>query len=296
MLSVLLLVLATVSVIFAQSEPVALTEFKGELKDFLGEVNSALPDSAVVGGTWSDAYIGQILGIPPHFGVGVAGGISRFPVSALKNAIALSGSDLPVDTLVLPNFAIEARAGGFLLPFDVGVRLGVLPSSVLESLGVKDISIQYIDFGADIRYALLKDGLLPGISLGIGYYHTSGKIDYLFDAQQLSTVQFPAGYDSTENLGITFSTNVIEAKAQISKNLLIATPYAGVAAYTSISESSYELASVKDTLTTKDEPVYGARIYGGTSFNLLIIKTDISLMYNVLTENWGGNLGIRVQL
>lgn len=289
LLSIALVSIFAVSALTAQAPEFA--KFNAALTGFLGEVNEALPDNAVVGGTWSDAYIGQIIGIPPHFGVGIAAGVTRFPVSSLKTAVELTGAKLPVDELVLPNFAVEGRIGGFILPFDIGFRGGMLPETKLDGVG-----ISYLNFGGDIRYSLLKDTLvMPGISVGLGYYHTSGAISYTFNPAELANVSYPVTV-ADEELKIDFSTNVIEAKAQISKNLIFITPYAGLGASMAMTESKYKLVNETKTLSTKDEPTFGLRVYGGTSFNILVAKIDVSGMYNVLSKNWGANLGLRVQL
>lgn len=265
-----------------------LASFTGALDGFLGEINDALPDSAVVGGTWSDAYIGQLVGVPPHFGIGIAAGGTRFPVAALEDAANQAGQELPTDTLFLPNFAIEARIGGFILPFDAGIRFGMVPSMTL-----KDITFEYFNIGGDIRYALMKDGLVkPDISIGLGYTYTSGKIGYTFDAGKLLGVD-PSFGALKETLDTKFHTNVIEAKLQISKKLLIITPYAGLGVYSATSEASYTLV---DETTTKTTTAIGTRVFGGMSLNLLLLKFDLSGMYNIKSSNWGVNFGTRIQL
>ncbi|HKL86959.1 MAG TPA: hypothetical protein VJ861_11565 [Treponemataceae bacterium] len=288
LLSIALVSIFALTVVSAQDAELA--KFNDALTGFLGEVNDALPDNAVVGGTWSDAYIGQIVGIPPHFGIGLAVGVSQFPVKALKEAVALTGAKLPIEELGLPNVALEGRIGGFILPFDIGFRVGGLPKQTLKGAG-----LELLNFGVDVRYALLKDNLImPGISVGLGYYHSSGAISYTFNTTQLTAVEIPAGYTvEDQELKIDFGTNVIEAKAQVSKNLIFITPYAGAAVYTAITESTYTLASETNTANKSS---FGMRVFGGTSINLLVLKLDVSGMYNVLSQNWGGNVGLRVQL
>lgn len=282
------LALAVGTAAFAQ---VNADAFKSSLGDFLGEINAALPDNAVIGGTWSDAYIGQIVGIPPHFGLGIAAGVTRFPSEGFKDAMELTGTDLPVDTLILPNFAVEGRIGGFILPFDIGFRLGMLPETDL--MGVK---MNYLHYGADVRYAVLKGGLvLPAVSVGLGYYHTDGSFSFPLTAGDAFGDSVPAvAADQELDLGLDFATNVFELKAQISKGLIIVTPYAGVGAYMAMSESSYDLDGYLDDSVS--ETVYGARVFGGFSFNILVLKIDTTGSYDVLTGNWGVNLGARVQL
>lgn len=268
-------------------------EFTAALDGFLTEVTTALPDSAVVGGSWSDAYIGQLIGIPPHFGIGVAAGVTRFPVSALKSAVTMTGMSLPVDTLFLPNAAIEARIGGLILPFDAGIRVAMIPS-----LTFNQVSFQYFNIGADVRYALLKEGLIkPDLSLGVGYTYSSGEIGYGFDAAKLAGISGSTYGNAPGKLATNFNTSVLEAKLQVSKNLVIITPYAGFGVYSALSKATYTVsADTGSTTGTKDATSIGARAFGGLSFNLLLFKADLSGMYNFVSQNWGVNLGARIQL
>lgn len=275
------------SLAFLQAE-VDLDVFKDGLHAFLDDINLSLPDSTLSGVTWSDAYIGQLIGVPPHFGVGLATGVSRFRVVGLAETLELVGSDLPVNELVFPTIALEGRIGGFILPFDIGVRFGFLPE-----VQIKDIGLKYLHYGADIRYALLKQNLvLPNISLALGYYGTSGALSYVFNQAEITKVN---GLTSTndETLAIDFQTNVIDGRLQVSKSFLVVTPYAGFGLSYDITDSSYTLISQTDTASEKG---WQYRVFGGLSFNIVVVKIDLSGMYNFKSENWGANLGLRVQL
>ncbi len=277
---------ALVSATFADT----LSDFNDSIDTFLGEINTALPDSAVIGGTWSDAYIGQLIGVPPHFGVGVAAGVTRFPTQGLIDAMDAVDVDLPVDTLVLPNFAIEGRVGGFILPFDAGIRFGMMPST---NLGGFDIG--YLHYGVDARYAVIKGGLvLPKVSVGVGYYHTSGSITMPLEATALLGTLAAYAPGDTYDLDLNFATDVVEAKAQVSKSFVIVTPYAGVGVSMANSTASYDLGGLMDD--SRSETVYGARAFGGLSLNLLLLKIDATGSYNFLSGNWGANVGTRIQL
>ena len=268
---------------------VDLDDFKGGLHAFLEDINLSLPDSTLSGVTWSDAYIGQFIGVPPHFGVGLATGVSRFRVAGLAKTLDLVGSDLPVNELVFPTIALEGRIGGFILPFDIGLRFGFLPEVEILNFGIK-----YLHYGADIRYALLKQNLvLPNISLALGYYGTSGALSYVFTAAEITGVDIPGVTDKPETLAIDFQTNVIDGRLQVSKSFLVVTPYAGFGLSYDITDSSYTLISETDTASEKR---WQYRVFGGLSFNIAVVKIDLSGMYNFKSENWGANLGLRVQL
>ena len=286
----LLFFLLIASYIFAQTIDDTWQPMDTALTQFLDEVNTALPDNAVIGGNWSDAYIGQILSVPPHFGLGIATGITRFPVKGLQSAMGLADTDLPIDTAILPNFAVEGKIGGFILPFDIGIRFAMLPTIKYEN-----VSFSYLNFGADIRYALLKESLItPDVSIGAGYYFTTGTIGYTFTANNLENLLTVT--DTNIPLDISFQTQVIEAKAEISKSLVIITPYGGISGYTALSHADYSIYNKSNSRTTSDDPLYGVRIFGGASLNLAIVKFDLSGMYNFVTQNWGANIGIRVQI
>ena len=272
----------------AFSQSVDLDDFKGGLHAFLEDINLSLPDSTLSGVTWSDAYIGQFIGVPPHFGVGLATGVSRFRVAGLAKTLDLVGSELPMNELIFPTIALEGRLGGFILPFDIGLRFGFLPE-----VQIKDIGLKYLHYGADIRYALLKQNLvLPNISLALGYYGTSGALSYVFNPAEIAKVDDLISTDD-ETLAIDFQTNVIDGRLQVSKSFLVVTPYAGFGLSYDITNSSYKLINETDTASEKG---WQYRAFGGLSFNIVVVKIDLSGMYNFKSENWGANLGLRVQL
>lgn len=281
-----LLIVSIIGLAFGQS----LDEFKGSLKNFLADINLSLPDSTVSGVTWSDAYIGQLVSVPPHFGAGLALGVSRFRVSGLKESLKHVGTDLSVDELIFPTLALEGRIGGFILPFDIGVRFGFLPEVELQGIGV-----DYLHYGADIRYALVKENLiLPNISLGLGYYGTRGNLSYQFTVEQLTRVNFPSiTTDKAEKLEIGFNTNVIDGRLQVSKSFVFVTPYAGFGLSFAMTDSSYELIKEKGNSQANE---WQYRAFAGLSLNIAIVRFDLSGMYNFKSENWGANLGLRVQL
>ena len=275
----------------------AQNAFTGHLDSFLEDINRSMPDNAVSGGTWSDGYIGQLISAPPHLGLGVSLGVSRFPFANLASAASAAGASIGSFLLdfgggFLINPAIELRIGGFKLPFDLGVRFSMLASDKWY-----DIDLNYRTISVDLRYAIIKEHIaLPDVVVGIGWYHTSGSIGYNFNAADLAS---NAGFSLTDmtgtrKLGIDFKTNVFEARAQVSKSLLVFTPYLGITGYYAISESSYEIAG--ETNERKDDKLFGSRIYGGVSFNIFMVKIDLSASYNFVTQNWGGNLGARFQL
>lgn len=283
---------------YAQTASDLKSKFTGNLENFLGDINKNLPDSAVSGGTWSDAYIGQLIGLPPHFGIGVSCGFSRFPIQSLMDAAEQVGASIDTpgwlgkDSIPAINPAVELRIGGFMLPFDAGMRF-----SMLSLKNFFNLDIKYLSFSFDARYAIIQETvILPDLIVGLGWYYVSGDINYDFNADSLADkagFTIPASANKTEKLSVDFKTNVFEARVQLSKSLLIFTPYLGLTGYYAMSESSYDI--VDESKTLKDS-YFGSRIYGGLSFNITFIKLDLSGSYNFITGNWGGNIGARFQL
>ncbi len=135
--------------------------------------------------------------------------------------------------------------------------------------------------------------MLPNISLALGYYRTSGALSSVFTLEELAGASFPGRTGKPETLSIDFQTNVIDGRLQVSKSFLVVTPYAGFGLSYDITDSSYTFISETDTASEKG---WQYRAFGGLSFNIVVVKIDLSGMYNFKSENWGANLGLRVQL
>ena len=92
--------------------------------------------------------------------------------------------------------------------------------------------------GGDVRYAVLKGkGLLPALSVGVGYTYLRGGVT-MEDAIAGQGVDITQVMDSgapadtyvlsftNPDVNFNWQAHVIEAKVQVSKNLFIITPYA----------------------------------------------------------------------
>ena len=345
--------------VFAIDDPFEGTGISEGFELFAEGAAAALPFNTTIGLQWSNAHIGQLLRFPPKVGAGVAIGVTTMPLSALQSAtdaFNFEGSE-GIDFaerlgeaaefgLPLPGYAIDARAGGLLLPFDVGVKLGYLPEYTGDGWTLDNVLV-----GADLRYRIIRGRLmLPTISVGVGANYMQGGVsfagifgsDIAFDSVELPDYDDPQQtrtYDlalSDPNLRFTWETAVIDFKAQASSNLLLLTPYigaglsyaqstagGGLTSRISVSEDgvdltdeqiqqlqeAYDKARSEDpslpaidfrgeggVLTSSTVAGWGTRIYAGTSLNLLILKLDISGMYNLTSGDVGANIGLRIQL
>lgn len=282
------------------------------LTTFVDDATGALPLAATAGIDWSDAYIGSIVGVPPHFGVGIVMGTTTLPGKAVRPLVEALGGELPTD-LPLPLAAVNARIGGFLVPFDVGLRVGVLPGG----LALGDYSFSYQNFGIDGRWAFFQgEPALPTVSLGVGfgYLATGVKATY---GDDLTFTGTPGTLNvSAPELTLDLSTATFEVKVQVSKSLLILTPYLGLSA---LAGSSTAEAAVSSDITTpsgslsdwsslidgisangfsqeRTVATFGAKVFGGTSLNLAFVRFDLQGMYSLFDGVYGGTLGARFQL
>jgi hypothetical protein len=338
----LLLIVALAS--FAQTP---FDDYEASIQEFANGVANSLPLNSSVGLTWSDSYIGQL----PHFGVGATVGFSTVPYGAVKpvlTALDLAGT-LEASEIFsyveqygapLPAYTAEARIGGFILPFDAGVKLGAIPPDVDTTALLDGFDFDYLLAGADVRLRLIEEGLLlPELSVGAGYNYLRASIGLTgLAGGQIDITSFedprPSGV-GTVNLWLTdptveyyWQSNIVDLTAQVSKKLLIFTPYAGFGAAVGFGSAggglsstlendggltAADFAEINDALAqaggetlpvfdeagfsvTADMPAgWAFRVYGGTSINLLALKIDITAMYDFIGQNYGVTLGTRLQ-
>ncbi len=321
------------------SDTITITDYKEGFKTFADDMAAALPLNTMVGLNWSDAYIGQLIDLPPHFGIGLTGGFTTVPYDAFKkimvDTLKTPESDIPSVIrdygLPLPAMVIDGRVGGFILPFDVGFKLGFLPKQVKDSID-KKVDIDYLLVGFDFRYKLLDQTfiVIPEISVGAGFNYLKGSVT-LSDIvpgttiSDLGTVN-PALSGQTLSLSspdfsIDWTSKVFDLKAQASWSLLIIQPSIGVglsyakssvtggAASTLLLNGNPLTTTQKDYFrafgfdvdntgisVSSDVTSWGFRAFGGMSVNILLLRVDFGLMYDLIGKNWGATVGGRLQL
>jgi hypothetical protein len=312
-----LLVLLVSSLAFSQT--VDLKELQNKAENFSDSLAKSLPFNAALGLNWSDAYIGKLLpSIPPHFGVGASFGFTTIDMAVAGDLAGILGFSIPLDTkkLMLPMYAGEVRLGGLFLPFDVGVKAGVLPA---VGLWGSDIDTSYTLVGADLRYALTEGGvILPKISVGLGFNYLKGGLET--SVEKTMNYSFDTGSLSVANpeVNLFWETKVLDFKVQLSKSIFIITPYLGLGASYGWSEAGYEAeapitastGSLSDAQAYLDNTTIGdnkisstikvngfsARLFGGLSVNLMVFKLDLTGLYNFRDSNYGLSFGARFQL
>lgn len=329
LLLIALLVVVVASGAFAQNY--SFSQFQNAFQSFANGVASSLPLESSVGLNWSDAYIGQF----PHFGIGITFGAATIPYSSISNAVTTFGGTLPSNLSFLktfgipvPAYTIDARIGGFILPFDIGFKFGYIPSNALK---LSNLSIDYLLVGGDVRYALVKDkGFAPGISVGVGYTYMRSDVSVPGVLNGPITIQQVSFGGTTHTIGFTdpslnifWNSSVFDAKIQVSKNLFIITPFVGLGMSYGISNAGGgmqsqmtvdghpvtqaqidQINSAFGTNFTYQNPGFGVkagangfatRVFGGLSLNLFILKIGLGAEYEFLSGSYAGMVNARIQ-
>jgi hypothetical protein len=319
------------------SAQIDYTDFGDAFEDFASEISTTLPSTAAVAGlNWSPAYIGNF----PHFGVGASIGAFTIPYDFVKPLINELEVSLPSEFdyiekwgMPIPAIALDARIGGFVLPFDVGLKFGYIPDSLREKMS--RINADYLLAGGDVRLRVVEGRrFVPTVSVGGGYTYLEGNIG-IPDLAGPTTIDLPVPLDShsititSPELTFALQTSTFVGKVQASWNLAILTPHLGIGAAYGLSTAGGGLASeilydgvssmtpsqiqdIKDAfagygytideldnngiLISSDADGYSFWVYGGTAINIFFIKVDLSAMYNLVSKSYGGAVNVRFQL
>jgi len=311
---------------FAFTQEFSIENLTAQTDKFSQTILKSLPFNSTIGLNWSDAQIGKIFpSIPPHFGVGISFGATTMPANSIRGLADMFDVNIPNISmgLPLPGYTIEARIGGLFLPFDIGLKYGNLPEIKFGSM-LGGMRIDYQLMGADIRYAVFDPDLLPiKVSVGLGINRLEGGV-----STKLSTGEMKFDFAGRQlevdspRVGLLWETTTLEFKSQISFPLIIVTPYAGFGLGYAWSKAGYQVKS--DVLidgATPDQSDFDqlkqlgvtginengfsriitdsgmtARLFGGISLNIALIKFDLTLMCNLMDSSFGGTFGIRFQL
>ena len=312
-----ILTLALAPAVTAQT---SVNQLSNGLSSFVNNATASLPFAASAGTDWSNAYIGQLVDTDfpwVHLGVGVTAGATSIPTKAVNPLLESMGQS-DVSSLGIPFSVFNIRLGGVYLPFDVGFKIGFLPSALTSANGY---SFNYSNLGFDVRYDLVKSDLwLPDVSVGGGLSYMTATVSGSYgNSSSYSDGNGNTLMVSAPNMSLKLSSLEFEAKAQVSKTLVsILTPYLGL---TASYGTAHAEASVNANVTTPvgqqpvsywqkyipglsnsgydqaiDTGVFGMKIYGGTSINIFVVKFDFQAMYSLFDGNYGGSAGIRIQL
>ncbi|MDA3957036.1 hypothetical protein [Oceanispirochaeta sp.] len=301
-----------------------LGEIEDGFQSFADETANALPLASNMGLNWNDAYSGNF----PHFGIGLTAGAVFLPSKAFEKVYTLTGDASGMDAfpsvgIPLPIYSVDGRLGIPVLPMDVGFKFGALSP---DTIPMDEISVGFKMVGFDVRWAVLEDkGLMPDLSVGVGYTWLSGDIIAPVDPQSFDLT---GTGDLTEltledsDMFYKWSANIFDIKAQVSKKLLLLNISGGLGYSMGVSQAgggitgatvkvdgqeitSAEMAlieaatglSIDDSGLDIMSKVSGGsfRVFGGVGINLFILKLDVGLLYGLPSKTMGVTTNVRIQ-
>lgn len=280
------------------------------LNDFCDDLVDVLPNSQTQQNVYAEAWIGKLFpGF--HFGAGVNAGVSALDVSSLKDAaLALGIDDVKDinDTLVFPTITVDARLGGIILPFDIGVTAMSIDTSKMDSVdkNIDPVAIDFFTIGADVRYAILQGGFLrPKWSVGAGFYYTKGGVDV---------------DDDTAKASLDFKSTTFMLNTQASMKLLCLVPFIGGRALFSKTSVDWKVKAdwasiIVDNADTYYDGVVDAlkwgilpgsfsgsssgfsvypQVFGGVGLDLLFLNLTVSGSYDIASKIPSAAVSVRI--
>ncbi|MCQ2241539.1 hypothetical protein [Treponema sp.] len=277
----------------------------GQLNNFCDQLVDVIPNTQGFQNIYADAWIGKL--IPSaHFGAGVNVGASSIDVSSLKKtaeALDINVGDIP-DTLAFPTISADLRIGGIILPFDVGITAMKFDSSTVSAIenAIDPMNFDYYVIGGDVRYALLKGGMLkPKVSLGAGYYYTSGSVGVRNDKASAS---------------LDFSSQAYLLEAQASIKLLFLIPFVGTKLIYSKTDINWAVDAKWDQFIDSNASEFGnlidqgilpshfsgnssgssfhPQIFGGFGLDLFIMTATATVGYDLKSKIISGAISTRI--
>lgn len=266
------------------------------MNGFASSLEQSLPNAMVQQNVYADAWIGKFFpSAPPHFGVGAEVGVSKLDLSSLKGVADMFGISAVPKTFIFPTFTANARIGGLILPFDVGLSFMYIDLSKLRL--VDGIGINYFNVGGDIRWAILKgDGAFPKLSVGGGFYYSKGNFSFEKD-----------GFDSS----LDYCIKTAFFSAQISKKFIFFTPYAGFRGIFSNSDIKWnwqvtsELAgdsgyagalSASGKESSEFLGSFIPQVFGGFGIEISGMTANFGASWDFRNSIWSADVSIRFQL
>ncbi|MDE6719632.1 MAG: hypothetical protein K2J68_07245 [Treponemataceae bacterium] len=287
---------AAIALFSAFAQDRAFDEVSFGMDGFALSLEKTLPNAAVQQNVYADAWIGKFFpSAPPHFGIGAEFGVTKFDLSPLKGVANIFGISAIPKTFIFPTFTANARIGGLILPFDVGLSFMYIDLSKLRL--IDGIGVNYFNVGGDFRWAIFKgEGAFPKLSVGGGFYLTKGGFSFEKD-----------GFDTS----LDYCVKTVFFSAQISKKFIFFTPYAGFRGIFSDSDIKWnwqvtsELASASKyngTLSasgTKSSGFFDSfipQVFGGFGLDISMMALNFGASWDFKNSIWAADVSIRFQL
>jgi hypothetical protein len=162
-----------------------ITDYFTAFNDFAAEMASAMSFMGGMGLAWSDPYIGHLINPIPHWGFGLSLGatsLSFANLDKLNQAMHVEMEPFLPGKQFHPVYTGELRIGGFrTVPFDLGLKFGMLPDLPLYATGTLNYNIMIV--GGDFRWCINRGfGIAPKMSIGFEFNYVTGGYSFSPDA------------------------------------------------------------------------------------------------------------------
>lgn len=322
-------VLAIFSMPLCFSQESSSEKINNALNKTLSTLVDVVPENTMLLSIEPDAHIGKFLpAVPPHFTAGLNITGTFTDTSNLSDSINVILSQMKdtaneeitgieqIDSILMnfkfpsklpvPTCAVTGRIGGFVLPFDIGVFAVALIPHSLDAVKFKDFSLglDYMSFGADIRYAVFEGNiLLPKISVGAGYIYSSQSIDFFASSAQTVKVEnTERNMNMNADMNMDLKVHTFYAQVQVSKSILILRPFIGARARFSFIDANHkwnydaEVEGINEKATNNGSATIKIdsfawdeiqpQIYCGLGIKIPFVEFGLDAAWNPRTNMW----------
>lgn len=315
-----LLSIVLITMILTAASAVTQAELNSKMEDFGNLLADYVPRATTQTNLWADAHIGNLLPLNglPHLGAGLSFGGALIPTDLMSVFDSAFTDPVPSwEYFPLPAMSIDARVGGIILPFDIGVHLMSLEDYEAEFYGIKVEIANSLVYGADLRFAILQEGVVvPALSIGVGYTYASG--DFTITSEKaiptdLSDLTSLFSDDAYMQTHLEYNTNIYSATVQLSKKILLLTPFVGAKAvaqqglytgwgvYEGISGVSnaygidYEIEKEFSFDNLANSEIQYS-VFAGLGVDFLIVQTTAGVNYDFKNKTWAGSISLHVKI
>lgn len=301
--------------ILTAATAVTRDDLDDKMEEFAHTFADFIPRASTQMNLWADAHIGNILPLSglPHLGGGLTFGGVLVPTDFMSVFGDAFTDPVPEwEHFPIPATSVDVRVGGIILPFDLGLHIMALDNYEADFYGIKiDMPSSFV-FGADVRFAILQEGVIcPALSLGVGYTYASG--DFTLSSEKMFPTDISSllsGQTATMSTHLEYATHIYSATAQLSKKILLITPFVGAKAiaqkgtysrygsYKDISGSGAEHLVDDDTFEIDDLTDKNIKfsVFGGVGVDFLIFQTTIGVNYDFTDQSWAGSISLHVKI
>ena len=244
--------LALINPMRSFAQLISAQDVADDLKELSDDMSGAAPFMASIGLDWGDTYIGHLIDITPHWGMGLTVGattLKQDKLNALLEHFGYESDDGFMDKQLLPAYVVNLRIGGFrTAPFDIGVKWGWLPYVPIFK---NEISYESVVYGLDFRWEVVRDwGIRPSMSIGFEVSRATGGLRAK-STQELDggDVKIKTSGDAT--IGPVWEAWVFDAKLQIAKKFWEPrfTVFGGARVGAALTRTGYQISGSGEDVT-----------------------------------------------